>query len=345
MSQVYVADKVDEAYATTARLLKEAGYITNNGDVLDAVHLLLQGKHLTQSGLSAVMLEGPPGTGKTYLAECFAKLHRNKDGSTAEVFRLQFTVGVGREALIHDMDLGGFLETQMQTAVAAAVAAQSGGAGLELPAISREKFIAAGVLQLALISSLHRRTLLLLDEMDKAKPYVDSMLLEFLQAGAIAHPHQTGKLLYGNPRNLIVFITKNNERQLTEPLMRRCRSIYLSWQGFDTELEIVKGMALSQLKDVKTQVDIGGMASALIRFAQKIRHPEWERKLQKVPSSPEIAQAVVDCALVPKSRRGAVAARHLFKYHEDYLDYLLANAPGSPAACDEGTLGAMLKSF
>lgn len=103
----------------------------------------------TVKGISALLLDGPPGAGKSYLAAYLAHVLQ------AKMMRFQVFPGCGSEDLILDRSFGG------------------DGHGVLLQAIE---------------SSKKEMTLLLLDEIDKADVRVDSFLLNFLQDGEIFVP-------------------------------------------------------------------------------------------------------------------------------------------------------------
>jgi MoxR-like ATPase len=65
-------------------------------------------------------------------------------------------------------------------------------------------------------------TLLFLDEWDKTRPSADSFLLDFLQTGRINY---NGVNIKAKLENLYIFIAMNDERELSEPLLRRLPKI------------------------------------------------------------------------------------------------------------------------
>jgi len=66
--------------------------------------------------------------------------------------------------------------------------------------------------------SQSQRVILVLDEWDKTRPSADSFMLDFLQSGRIS---LNGHEIQANFENLSVFITMNDEREISEPLLRR----------------------------------------------------------------------------------------------------------------------------
>lgn len=292
---------LDDMKATLGRF----GYITSDPVLLTRTAIALHDITLDRKGIVCLLLDGPPGVGKTFLAQTVAKYLE------AEFRQLQFTVGVGRDVVMHDIDIAAVIDAQVQAHV-------SGLTGAPFT-ITRDDLIIPGVLQETLTISHQKMVVLLLDEIDKAKPTVDSMLLEFLQEGAIQNPTQRGRVITGNQNNILVFITKNNERDITEPLIRRMDVVYLAWPQPGTEHAIVTKMAKDYLKGWSIKGDVGGCASAMITYANKIR--AQGQLLRKLPSSPELGKAVADILRVDKSLRGIVALTALFKYVEDRAEF------------------------
>jgi MoxR-like ATPase len=137
-------------------------------------------------------LSGPAGAGKTFLAETVARVQERR------TFFFQAFPGCRKEELY-------------QTIVPDA--SQPSGFRTQ-----------AGVLPLAAQSSVEAPTALILDEWDKTHPSTDAFLLDFLQNGRVSIP---GSEVRANQAQLAVFITLNDERELSEPLLRRLPLIEL----------------------------------------------------------------------------------------------------------------------
>jgi len=137
-------------------------------------------------------LTGPAGSGKTFLAEALARIDNRR------TFFFQAFPGCRKEELyqtiLPDADQPSGFRTQ------------------------------AGVLPLAAEASLKADTTLILDEWDKTHPSTDAFLLDFLQNGRISVP---GSEIVADQKRLSVFITLNDERELSEPLLRRLPLIEL----------------------------------------------------------------------------------------------------------------------
>jgi MoxR-like ATPase len=185
----------------TLEALASVGYIT---DEITATVV-----HLAARLNKPVLLEGPPGSGKTELAYAVAK------ATSAEVERLQCFEGINEEKAI-----GRYDEALQRLAIE--LLSRSGL--IEWEQLKEElhglKFFSAGPLLRAL--QYPQRCVLLIDELDKVSQAFEAMLLELLSVWQLSIP----KLGLIRAETIpFVILTSNEERRIGDPLRRR--SFYL----------------------------------------------------------------------------------------------------------------------
>lgn len=150
-----------------------------------------------EARVRAVRLTGPAGSGKTFLGEVTAKVMSEATGVKHKPFYFQATRNMAEDEMFFGI----------------------------IPGEAGENFQRyEGVLLEATRKSNEQPVVLVLDEWDKARPQADAMLLDFLQSGRISHP---ACRVNGRSENLIVFVCTNDERELSEPLQRRCAALEL----------------------------------------------------------------------------------------------------------------------
>jgi MoxR-like ATPase len=140
--------------------------------------------------VAGAILAGPIGTGKSYLPEILARV------LDTGYFFYQCFPGTREEDLLVKM-----LPSE---ATLSGIALHD---GVILQAV-RASCSEAGP----------QRSILMLDEWDKTRPSADSFLLDFLQSGRVNFADRS---FTADLSRLIVFLTVNVERELSEPLMRR----------------------------------------------------------------------------------------------------------------------------
>src|SRR4051812_11169507 len=147
--------------------LLQAGYITDE-ITMTVVYLAARLK-------KPILLEGPPGSGKTELAYAVAK------ATSAQVERLQCFEGINEEKAIGRFDEG------LQRL---AVELRSKSGPVEWEGLKQElhslKFFSAGPLLRAL--QCPKRCVLLIDELDKVDQVFEAMLLELLSVWQMSIP-------------------------------------------------------------------------------------------------------------------------------------------------------------
>ena len=194
-----------------------------------------------------ILLEGPPGSGKTELAYAVAK------ATDAQIERLQCFEGINEEKAI-----GKFDEALQRLAVE--LQSRSGVTDWECikQELHSQKFFAAGPLIRALQHK--QRCVLLIDELDKVSHAFEAMLLELLSIWQLTIP----KLGVIKAETVpFVVITSNEERRIGDPLRRR--SFYLRVEHPTPERE-AKILRLSEINQTLMKQLAHGSQSAEFRM-------------------------------------------------------------------------------
>lgn len=101
-----------------------------------------------------------------------------------------------------------------------------------------EKVILYGVLYKSIKMSLKKRVVLILDELDKADESIDVLLLDLIQNARISDPYFGN--IKGDPKNIIIAITSNEEREINKALYRRVRKVPLKHPTVQQQIDILK---------------------------------------------------------------------------------------------------------
>ena len=193
------------------KLLLQADYVSND-EISTTLYLsLLLGKPM--------LIEGPPGVGKTELAKVIAKSF-NRD-----FFRIQCYEGITFEQIVGEWNY------QKQLLHLEAAKNISNG---EDKIFDEEFFIRRPLLNAFLNE---KDSVLLIDEIDKADEEVESFLLQALGEQEITI-NDLGTFQLQN--DIIVVLTSNSQRSLLDETKDRCLFLYIPYPTIEREIEIVK---------------------------------------------------------------------------------------------------------
>ena len=218
--------------------LRDALYVTDP--------VTLQVVYLAAKLQKPLLVEGPPGCGKTELAYAVAA------AAHTTVERLQCYQGITEEKAIGKFDEALqklFLETQ------------GGLLGGDWNAIQSRlhslDFFAEGPLLRALRQKC-QPCVLLIDELDKVDHAFEALLLEILSAWQITVPKLGTIRAETVP---FVVLSSNEERRLGDPLRRRC--LYLRFEYPTVEREVQILVARTSDQDAALLGQMAGLAHAL----------------------------------------------------------------------------------
>lgn len=170
--------------------------------------------------IKTTILMGKPGVGKTSFPEYIAGEWKEKRKKTYFLYYLCHEWSTFDE-MTYEIDLAKLAKNQ------------------GLPPEKHESIYKDQILLKALKLSRRSNVVVVIDELDKAKDKVDTLLLDYIQNGRVTTPE--GELFEGKPENIRLFITTNEKRELQDPLLRRGMKYYMTHLPEEVEKDIVLG--------------------------------------------------------------------------------------------------------
>ncbi|MCB0330652.1 MAG: AAA family ATPase [Bdellovibrionales bacterium] len=268
-----------------------------------------------------LLLEGPSGCGKSFMAKCLTKI------VGAEMFCLSCYPDMDSEFLVEKPSQLAMLESK---------------AGTRTP--KREELVDLGVVAKAFLKSKSQPVLLLIDEIDKVGPHLDTFFLGPLQDGTIWC--QSRPPIDANVQNLLVVFTKNMNRTLDQALLRRVHPIRMTYLDSTLERNILNEHCHPQL------------VANLVAVADRMRASDGSYEFERPPAPEELLTAghyltkLIEWgsiafdeagrniwAIIAKSEHDRAVLEHMLRFHPDFEDPLCPDNRNAPIAEIQGRLG------
>ena len=269
----------------------------------------------------SLLLEGPSGCGKSFMAKCLSKI------VGAEMMCLSCYPDMDTEFLVEKPSQIAMLESK---------------SGTRTP--KREELVELGVIAKAFQKSKTQPVLLLIDEIDKVGPHLDTFFLGPLQDCTIWC--QSRPPIDGNVQNLLVVFTKNMNRTLDQALLRRLHPIRMTYLDSTLEEKILSEHCHPQL------------VANLVSIADRMRQSDGSYAFQRPPAPEELLTAGhylmkmiewgdIDFgeagrniwAIISKSEHDRAVLEHMLRFHPDFEDPLVPDSRNADVSAIEARLG------
>ena len=190
----------------TLKDFEDNGYFANQ-ELVDIVNASLFLK-------KPILIEGPAGTGKTYLTKTLSKMFKT------QLIRLQCHEGIDEDKALYEWNY----KKQLLS--------------IQTEKDSKNLFTEEFLIERPILQSLRsdKKSIFLVDEIDRSDEEFEALLLEVLAENQVSIP-ELGTITSKND-NLIV-LTSNATRELSEALRRRCLYFYLDYPSVDIETKVI----------------------------------------------------------------------------------------------------------
>ncbi len=240
-----------EEIARVQQAMAEQGYITDRATATAAYLAITLRKPL--------LIEGPPGVGKTEVAKVLARM------LDTELIRLQCYEGLDVATALYEWN---YAKQLLHIKLGE-------GSGQSVGEREAQIFSEAFLLERPLLRAIRatQTTVLLIDEVDRSDEEFEAFLLEVLSEHQVTIP-EIGTIRATNEPCTV--LTSNRTRELSEALRRRCLYLWIDYPSLSKEIEIVRA---------KVPVIDQQLAADVAAFVQAVRR-------QRLVKTPGVAETI-----------------------------------------------------
>ncbi len=161
-----------------------------------------------------ILIEGPAGTGKTYLAKTLSKIFNT------QLIRLQCHEGIDEDKALYEWNY----KKQLLS--------------IQTEQDSKNLFTEEFLIERPILQSLRsdEKSIFLVDEIDRSDEEFEALLLEVLAENQVSIP-ELGTIT--SKKDNLTVLTSNATRELSEALRRRCLYFYLDYPSVDIETKVI----------------------------------------------------------------------------------------------------------
>lgn len=277
------------------KVFEEFGYFANDEVITEAYLGLNKFGNGISSGQDvwAICLDGPAGAGKSSFVETYKDVASFFLDETVEFINYECNDTTGSSELIEEV---GMVAVVLK---------------------DDKKIIIPGAIVRAIQKvNEGKKVILLIDEFDKSRKETDVFFYKFLQSGEVNTTQMSDlKIKPEYKSNLQVFFCKNDFRELSGPLSRRTRSLYLDYM----KPELFYDIAKNKLKNKEGIDSLINLVTLIYEFAY-----DEVNKFDRLPAASEMLIAIEDAydlttnLNITGNNMYSLIFKRLFKDKNDY---------------------------